>query len=108
MFYRFLKKSELTESTSRQYAKTYPKHAVVLSNVNEVSKKNSLFEIIDLPQVQTIYNIVKDTEENRKAKNAFSAMLHKYEEFLESLTASESETQTDSPKQTARTNQPGI
>lgn len=35
-------------------------------------------------------------------------MLHKYEEFLESLTASESETQTDSPKQTARTNQPGI
>ncbi len=108
MFYRFLKKSELTESTSRQYAKTYPKHAVVLSNVNEVSKKNSLFEIIDLPQVQTIYNIVKDTEENRKAKNAFSAMLHKYEEFLESLTTSESETQTESPKQTSRTNLPGI
>lgn len=35
-------------------------------------------------------------------------MLHKYEEFLESLTTSESETQTESPKQTSRTNLPGI
>lgn len=46
MFYRFLKKSELTESTSRQYAKTYPKHAVVLSNVNEVSKKTASLKLL--------------------------------------------------------------
>ena len=89
MFYEYLKKSGLKESSYRQYAMTHPNNEAVRTVVKEVSKKNSLFEVVDLLQVQTVYNKIKETEANKVVNNALSATIYNYKKFLDYL---ESET----------------
>lgn len=85
MFYEYLKKSGLKESSYKQYAMTHPKNEAVLTIVNDVAKKSCLFEVVDLLQVQNIYNKVKDTEANKKVNNALSATVYNYKKFLDYL-----------------------
>ena len=81
MFYEYLKKSGLKESSYRQYAMTHPNNEAVRTVVKEVSKKNSLFEVVDLLQVQTVYNKIKETEANKVVNNALSATIYNYVMF---------------------------
>lgn len=92
MFYEYLKKSGLKESSYRQYAITHPKNETVLAAVYDIAKKTSLFEVVDLVQVQNIYNKVKDTDANKAVNNALSATLFNYKKFLDYL---ETETSYD-------------
>lgn len=85
MFYDFLKKTGLKESSYRQYAMTHPNNEVILNIVNEVAKKNSLFEVVDLLQVQNIYNKVIMTDANKTVNNALSATISNYKKFLDYL-----------------------
>ena len=85
MFYEYLKKSGLKESSYKQYAMTHPKNEAVLTIVNDVAKKSCLFEVVDLLQVQNIYNKVKDTEANKTVNNALSATVYNYKKFLDYL-----------------------
>lgn len=99
MFYEYLKKSGLKESSYRQYAMTHPKNEAILTAVYDIAKKASLFEVVDLIQVQNIYNRVKDTEANKTVNNALSATLFNYKKFLDYLeteTSSE-DTSTSNP-----------
>ena len=93
MFYEYLQKTGLKESSYKQYAMTHSKNEVVLDAVKEVAKKNSLFEVVDLLQVQNIYNKVKDTPENLSVNHALSATISNYKKFLDYL-----ETENDSGK----------
>ena len=85
MFYEYLKKSGLKESSYKQYAMTHPKNEAVLTIVKDVAKKSCLFEVVDLLQVQNIYNKVKDTEANKTVNNALSATVYNYKKFLDYL-----------------------
>ena len=85
MFYDYLKKSGLKESSYKQYAMTHPKNEAVLTIVKDVAKKSCLFEVVDLLQVQNIYNKVKDTEANKTVNNALSATVYNYKKFLDYL-----------------------
>lgn len=85
MFYEYLKKSGLKESSYRQYALTHPKSEAILTAVYGIARKNSLFEVVDLVQVQNIYNKVKDTEANKTVNNALSATIYNYKKFLDYL-----------------------
>ena len=85
MFYDYLKKTGLSESSCRQYAKTHPSNEAILIAVNEVAKKNSMFEVVDLLQVQNIYNKVKGTDANKTVNNALSATISNYKNFLDYL-----------------------
>lgn len=85
MFYDFLKKTGLKESSYRQYAMTHPNNRVILTIVNEVAKKSSLFEVVDLLQVQNIYNKVIMTDANKTVNNALSATIFNYKKFLDYL-----------------------
>ena len=44
-----------------------------------------MFDVVDLIQVQNIYNKVKDTEANKNVNNALSATLFNYKKFLDYL-----------------------
>lgn len=85
MFYEYLKKSGLRESSYKQYALTHPKNEAILTAVYDIAKKNSLFEVVDLIQVQNIYNRVKDTDANKTVNNALSATVFNYKKFLDYL-----------------------
>lgn len=85
MFYEYLKKSGLKESSYRQYALTHPKSEAILTAVYDIARKKSLFEVVDLVQVQNIYNKVKDTEANNTVNNALSATISNYKKFLDYL-----------------------
>ena len=85
MFLDYLKKTGLKESSYRQYAITHPSNETILSIVYDVAKKNSLFEVVDLIQVQSIYNKVKETDANNKVNNALSATIFNYKKFLDYL-----------------------
>lgn len=85
MFYEYLKKSGLKESSYRQYALTYPNNDTVLNVIFEVARKRSLFEVVDILQVQNIYYKVKDTDANKTVKNALSATIYNYKKFLDYL-----------------------
>ena len=85
LFYEYLKKSGLKESSSKQYAMSHPRNEVILTAVNEIARKNSLFEVVDLIQIQNIYNKVKDTEANKTVNNALSATIFNYKKFLDYL-----------------------
>lgn len=85
MFYDYLKKIGLQESSCRQYSMTHPKNETTLNIVYEVAKKLSLFEVVDLLQVQTIYAKIKETETNQKVNNALSATIFNYKKFLDYL-----------------------
>ncbi len=85
MFYEYLKKTGLKESSYKQYSMTHPKNETILSAVYEIAKKHSLFEVVDLIQVQNIYNKVKDTDANKSVNNALSATLYNYKNFLDYL-----------------------
>lgn len=91
MFYEYLKKSGLKESSYRQYALTYPNNDTVINVVYEVSKKNNLFEVVDLLQVQTIYKKVNETDANKRINNALSATIYNYKKFLDYLETKDSE-----------------
>ena len=99
MFYEYLKKSGLKESSYKQYAITHPKSEAILTAVYDIAKKTSLFEVVDLVQVQNIYNKVKDTEANKTVNNALSATLYNYKKFLDYLETetSSDETSTSNP-----------
>ena len=64
---------------------THPINEVVLAAVYEVAKKKSLFEVVDLLQVQNIYNRVKNTEANLSVNHALSATISNYKKFLDYL-----------------------
>ncbi len=85
MFYEYLKKSGLSESSYKQYAMSHPNNEAILSVVNDVTKKRSLFEVVDLLQVQLIYNKVKETDANKTVNNALSATIYNYKKFLDYL-----------------------
>lgn len=85
MFYEYLKKIELKTSSCKQYAFTHPKNDVIINTVKEVSKKNSMFEVVDLLQVQTIYKKVNEDENNKRVNNALSATVYNYKKFLDYL-----------------------
>jgi len=91
MFYEFLGTLDLKESSCKQYALTHPKNETILSIVYDIAKKHSLFEVVDLIQVQNIYNKVKDTEANKTVNSALSATVYNYKKFLDYL-----ETETSS------------
>ncbi len=91
MFYEFLGTLDLKESSCKQYALTHPKNETILSIVYDIAKKHSLFEVVDLIQVQNIYNKVKDTEANKTVNSALSATIYNYKKFLDYL-----ETETSS------------
>jgi len=99
MFYEYLKKSGLKESSYRQYAMTHPNNDAVLTVVYDVSKKKSLFEVVDLLQVQNIYSKVKDTDANKNVNNALSATIYNYKKFLDYLETENlsEEVQAESP-----------
>ena len=94
MFYEYLKKAGLKESSYRQYAMTHPKNDAIVTAVYEIAKKGSLFEVVDLVQVQSIFNKVKDTDANKTVNNALSATISNYKKFLDYL---ESETDSATP-----------
>ncbi len=85
MFYEYLQKSGLKESSCKQYAYTHPKNEIILNAVYEVSKKLNLFEVVDLLQVQSVYGKVNDTEENRNINHALSVTISNYKKFLDYL-----------------------
>lgn len=85
MFYEYLQIDGKRESSCRQYAYTSPKHDVIINTVYEVSKKTSLFDVVDLMQVKSIYSKVNVSEENKRCNNAFSATIYNYEHFLDYL-----------------------
>lgn len=78
MFYEFLKKTGLKESSYKQYAITHPNNKAVLTMVYDIAKKSSLFEVVDLLQVQNIYNRIKETDANKSVNNALSATIYNY------------------------------
>ena len=85
MFYEYLKNSGLKESSYRQYAMTHPNNEAVLAVVGEVAKKSSLFEVVDLIQIQSIYSKVKDIDANKIVNNALSATVFNYKKFIDYL-----------------------
>lgn len=85
MFYTYLKKSGLKESSYRQYAMTHPQNEAILTAVYDIAKKSSLFEVVDLIQVQNIYNRIIRTDANKTVNNALSATLYNYKKFLDYL-----------------------
>lgn len=92
MFYEYLKKSGLQEPTCKRYAMFFPSDETVLAVVNNIAKKSSLFEVVDLFQVTSIYNKVKETEANKKTNNGLSAAVHRYKKFLDYLEPQASDT----------------
>ena len=57
MFYQFMKeKRSLKEQTAKQYAFTHSKNSTLINKIYEVSKKNNLFDIVDVIQVDSIYS----------------------------------------------------
>ena len=92
MFYEYLKKTGLKESTSKQYSMSHPSNEAVLAVVNNIAKKSSLFEVVDLFQVTSIYNKVKETEANKRVNNALSATVYNYKKFLDYLETQNTDT----------------
>ena len=92
MFYEYLKKTGLKESTSKQYSMSHPSNETVLAVVNNIAKKSSLFEVVDLFQVTSIYNKVKETEANKRVNNALSATVYNYKKFLDYLETQNTDT----------------
>lgn len=86
MFYQFMKdKRSLKEQTAKQYAFNYAKNSTLINKIYEVSKKNNLFDIVDVIQVDSIYSKIISTEENAKVHNALSATVLNYKKFLDYL-----------------------
>ena len=86
MFYQFMKdKRSLKEQTAKQYAFNHAKNSTLINKIYEVSKKNNLFDIVDVIQVDSIYSKIISTEENVKGHNALSATVLNYKKFLDYL-----------------------
>ncbi len=100
MFYEYLMKSGLKESSYKQYSMTHPSNGVVIEIVKNVAKKGNLFEVVDLIQVQDIYNKVKETDANKTVNNALSATIYNYKKFLDYLETENSSVNMDEMKTT--------
>ena len=86
MFYQFMKeKRSLKEQTAKQYAFTHSKNSTLINKIYEVSKKNNLFDIVDVIQVDSIYSKIISTEENVKGHNQLSTTVINYKKFLDYL-----------------------
>lgn len=94
MFYRYMEK-KLSESTCKQYAYTHSCDATVLSAVSIITKKPSLFEVIDTSEVQAIYEQVATADINRTRHGAYTATVRKYKEFLLYLMSQSNSTTVD-------------
>ena len=90
MFYNYMMKSGLKDSSCKQYAFTHTNNDAVINAVYEVTKKYSLFEVIDLFQAQAIYEKVLKTDANKKVNNSLSATIYNYKKFIDKM-----ETQQD-------------
>lgn len=86
MFYEYMKeKKNLSESSCKQYAYTHVANEELLEIVKQVSYKDSLFEVIDIMAIQSIYNKVLNLDINKKRNNALSATIYNYKQFIDYL-----------------------
>lgn len=85
MFYSYLVGLGKQISSCRQYAYTHPQNAVVLSAVAEVSHKSSLFEVVRITDIPSIYKRVNSDPVNKIQHNALSATISNYKKFLDYL-----------------------
>lgn len=100
MFYKYMKDTNLQESTCKLYAYTHSCDTVVLSAVNLVTQKASLFEVMNTGAVQAIYDQVATTDTNRIKHGAYSATVRKYKKFLQHLMSPRSDVATANPIET--------
>ena len=86
MFFQYMKEQKkLMESSCRQYAYTHATNTEVIEIVDQVTHKTSLFEVIDIMAIQSIYNKVMALDTNKKRNNALSATIFNYKQFIDYL-----------------------
>lgn len=101
MFYDYMKEQkELSESSCKQYAYTHPVNEEVLEIINKVAHKKSLFEVIDIMAIQSIYNKVLGLEINKKRGNALSATITNYKQFIDYLETAKIKAESSSDNET--------
>lgn len=101
MFYDYMKEQkELSESSCKQYAYTHPVNEEVLEIINKVAHKKSLFEVIDIMAIQSIYNKVLGLETNKKRGNALSATITNYKQFIDYLETAKIKAESSSDNET--------
>ena len=101
MFYDYMKEQkELSESSCKQYAYTHSVNEEVLEIINKVAHKKSLFEVIDIMAIQSIYNKVLGLEINKKRGNALSATITNYKQFIDYLETAKIKAESSSDNET--------
>ena len=85
MFYDYLAKTGLKESSCKQYAFTHPKDKSVLEVISNDAKCSSLFEITDILLIDKIYKNVLKLQINKDRNNALSASISNYKKFIDYL-----------------------
>ena len=85
MFYDYLVKTGLKDSSCKQYAYTHPKDKSVLEVIFNDAKCPSLFEILDILLIDKIYKNVLKLQTNKDRNNALSASISNYKKFIDYL-----------------------
>ena len=86
MFYDFLANQlNLAEKSCYQYANVHPKNSVIRDIVLSISHKESLFDVLRIIDVQSIWDKVNKDPSNKSQNNALSATISNYKKFLDYL-----------------------
>lgn len=85
MFYKYMIAQGKSESTAKQHAYTNSIRKEVCEVVKSVTSKDSIFEVVEILAVKSIYNKVKQLAVDKAQNNAPSSSLANYKKFLDYL-----------------------
>lgn len=89
MFRKYLESINLSESTIKQYVQYHLINDAVIGVVKKESGKDNLYEVVDLFQIERIYNGCKQLPENKERNNVYTASVTNYKNFINFLETDE-------------------
>ena len=81
-FKEFLLNRNPSNSFANKYI-TYLNGSVVKNAVHDVCSKQSIWEISDMSELMTIYNLVRANKDNVRLHNVYSGVISAYMKFLQ-------------------------
>lgn len=89
MFRKYLESLGKAESTIKQYVQNHLTNDSVLAVIKKESGKDNLYEVVDLFQLDKIYNNCNVLPENKKQNNVYTASVTNYKNFINFLETDE-------------------
>ena len=85
MFRKYLESLGKADSTIKQYVQYHLISKPVIDVIKKESGKDNLYEVVDLFQIEKIYNGCNVLAENKSRNNVYSASVSNYKSFIDFL-----------------------